>query len=210
MALNPLRDRSARKREQIRLAAQRLFLTAGVASTSMDAITAEAGVSKQTVYAYYPSKEALLADVLHTLVSTRTVPWAGDQAGREPLGTRAEVERELLTLADTVISTLMRPEYLGMARVVVTESAHNPELGELFRQQVAGPVIAGVAGILGRGIAGGALREVAVDEAARMLVGALLTFILLDGLLRPESPRQPPAGTTGRVVALLLDGLVRP
>lgn len=209
MALNPVRHRSTRKREQIRLAAQRLFLTAGVASTSMDAITAEAGVSKQTVYAYYPSKEALVADVLHTLVATRTVPWEDVGIGRHPLVTRSAVEQELLALANTVIDTLMRTEYLGMARVVVAESARNPELGELFRQQVAGPVIAGVGRILDRGIAGGVLADVPTDEAARMLVGVLLTYILLDGLLRPDGPRQPPAGTADRAVALLLDGLAR-
>lgn len=208
MTLNPLGNRSKRKREQIRLAAQRLFLTAGVASTSMDAITAEAGVSKQTVYAYYPSKEALVADVLHTLVTTRTVPWDSIRTSRDPLTSRAGVEAELLALATTVIDTLMRSEYLGMARVVVAESARNPELGELFRQQVAGPVIAGVAGILERGMAGGVLAEAPTEEAARMLVGALLTYILLDGLLRPDGPRQPPAGTAERAVTALLDGLV--
>ena len=176
MASNSAQGRSARKREQIRLAAQRLFLTAGVASTSMDAITAEAGVSKQTVYAHYPSKEALLADVLHTLVETRTVPWDAAHRERGPLPTRAAVERELAELARTVIDTLMQSDYLGMARVVVAESARNPTLGQLFRQEVAGPVITRVAEVIARGVQGGALRAVNPEDAGRMLVGALLTF----------------------------------
>ena len=36
----------------------------GYAATSMDAVTALAGVSKQTIYSYFPSKGELFADFL--------------------------------------------------------------------------------------------------------------------------------------------------
>ena len=42
--------RARAKKEQIRAGAQRLFLDKGFAATSTDAIAAEAGVSKQTLY----------------------------------------------------------------------------------------------------------------------------------------------------------------
>src|SRR5438067_11941488 len=63
-----LTPRARAKRDQIRAGAQRLFLERGFAGTSTDAIAATAGVSKQTLYAYYPSKEELLADVLRHLI----------------------------------------------------------------------------------------------------------------------------------------------
>lgn len=61
--------RSVAKREQILRAAERLFLQNGFALTSMDAITAAAGVSKQTVYSYFPGKENLFEMVLRDLVA---------------------------------------------------------------------------------------------------------------------------------------------
>jgi TetR/AcrR family transcriptional repressor of mexJK operon len=50
-----LTPRARAKRDQIREGAQRVFLERGFAGTSTDAIASEAGVSKQTLYAYYAS-----------------------------------------------------------------------------------------------------------------------------------------------------------
>ncbi len=63
-----LTPRAKAKRDQIREGAQRVFLERGFAGTSTDAIASEAGVSKQTLYVYYASKEELLADVLQHLI----------------------------------------------------------------------------------------------------------------------------------------------
>src|SRR5690242_6187770 len=63
--------RGQAKREQIRTAAQRLFLATGYERTTMDAIAADAHVSKQTLYRYYPAKEALFVDILRALTVGR-------------------------------------------------------------------------------------------------------------------------------------------
>ena len=55
-----LSDRQAAKRAQIATAARKLFLELGFAGSSMDAISAEAGVSKQTLYTYFPAKVDLV------------------------------------------------------------------------------------------------------------------------------------------------------
>jgi TetR/AcrR family transcriptional repressor of mexJK operon len=53
--------RRTKSREKILTAAEGLFLAGGYHGTAMDAVTEAAGVSKQTVYAHFPSKEALFA-----------------------------------------------------------------------------------------------------------------------------------------------------
>lgn len=60
-----LTERQLAKRQQIADAATRLFLANGYAGTSTDAISADAGVSKQTLYSYFPTKVDLLAEVLN-------------------------------------------------------------------------------------------------------------------------------------------------
>jgi TetR/AcrR family transcriptional regulator, mexJK operon transcriptional repressor len=60
------RPGNAVKRAEIISAARRLFVRDGVERTSMDAIAAEAGVSKRTVYDYYGDKHGLLVGVVTT------------------------------------------------------------------------------------------------------------------------------------------------
>ncbi len=51
-------------RQRIRGAAQRLFLSDGYAPTTMVKIASEAGVAEKTVYLAYPSKAALLNEII--------------------------------------------------------------------------------------------------------------------------------------------------
>ncbi|GAA3887914.1 TetR/AcrR family transcriptional regulator [Leifsonia kafniensis] len=59
-----LREGSATKRAAILAAARELFLRDGFERTSMDAVAAQATVSKRTVYDYYGDKVRLLAEVV--------------------------------------------------------------------------------------------------------------------------------------------------
>ncbi|HEU4660821.1 MAG TPA: TetR/AcrR family transcriptional regulator [Pseudolabrys sp.] len=52
---------AAEIRRRIIGAADRLFYSAGLRSVAMEAIAAEAGVTKRTVYNHYPSKDHLIA-----------------------------------------------------------------------------------------------------------------------------------------------------
>src|SRR5262245_8068142 len=69
VAMKELTPRARAKREQILQAARTLFLERGFSGTSTDALAAMAGVSKETLYIYFPSKEALLAAVLEHLIA---------------------------------------------------------------------------------------------------------------------------------------------
>jgi AcrR family transcriptional regulator len=55
---------SEQKRTAIVAAALRLFLRDGFERTSVDAIAAEAGVSKRTIYNHYGDKESLFLSVI--------------------------------------------------------------------------------------------------------------------------------------------------
>ena len=58
-ARRPGRPKSEEKAAAIREAASLLFMTEGMERTSMDAISQAAGVSKQTVYSHFKSKDDL-------------------------------------------------------------------------------------------------------------------------------------------------------
>lgn len=158
----------------------------------MDAVAAEAGVSKQTVYAYYSNKEELLFDVLRDLIEA-----GGPQEGLAavcgaPLGSRDEVRSALSSLAGGLVSALMRPEYVALVRVVIAETPRLPHLGELFRSAVPEMVLGGVADLLRCARDEGMIRPVRADAASRMFVGPLLTYVLMDGLFVGDGPPRPP------------------
>lgn len=59
-----LSEKSKAAREQILATAARLFYTQGYHAIGVDTIAAESGLSKMTLYRYFPSKDALIAAYL--------------------------------------------------------------------------------------------------------------------------------------------------
>ena len=186
-----LTPRARAKRDQIRAGAQRVFLSRGFAAASTDAIAAEAGVSKQTLYVYYPSKEELLADVLINLI--RQGPQAPSAPTEQPSLATVEALRQAVgAFAHRLIGQFMQPEYLGLLRIIFGETQRVPEVGRLFRSSVPERVLGGLGGLLAAGRAQGSVRDIDLDAAARMLVGAMLTHAIIGGLLIGDGPPQPP------------------
>ena len=187
-----LTPRAKAKRDQIREGAQRVFLKRGFAGTSTDAIASEAGVSKQTLYVYYASKEELLADVLRHLIQQDPQTQLSVTEG-EVLETPDELRRALSFLARRLIADLIQPDYLALARVVIAETPRLPQLGSLFRSVVPERVLGNVSAIIESAHQGGVIEDVDREAASRMFAGALLTYVILDGLLVGDGPPRPPA-----------------
>lgn len=194
MSETGLTARARAKRDQIREGARKVFLDRGFSGASTDGIAAEAGVSKQTLYAYYPSKEELLFDVLRDLIEDGGPQEEGFAVARgASLGSRKEVGDALSSLAEGLVSALMSPEYVALVRVVIAETPRLPRLGELFRSAVPERVLGGVADLLRRAQEDGVIGPVDADAASRMFVGPLLTYVLMDGLFVGDGPPRPPA-----------------
>jgi TetR/AcrR family transcriptional repressor of mexJK operon len=195
-----LTPRARAKRDQIREGAQRVFLERGFAGTSTDAIASEAGVSKQTLYAYYSSKEELLVAVMRYLIHEdpqHRLPTV-DEAS---LGTPEELRQALHSLAQGLVANLMQPDYLALIRVVIAETPRLPQLGPLFRSALPERVLENVSAILERAQHGGVIEVADMEAASRMFVGALLTYAIYDGLLVGDSVPRPP--TTERIEAVV-------
>jgi TetR/AcrR family transcriptional regulator, mexJK operon transcriptional repressor len=121
------------KRKQVLDAAVQLFLANGFDQTSMDAIAAQAGVSKTTVYAHYSDKLALFRAVVER--SGRALAVQMDESRlREEQDPQARLEEIVLIVLEATTS----PEFRAFLRVMVTESARHPDLA--FAGEAAGLV----------------------------------------------------------------------
>lgn len=126
--------RRAGKREQIMDGARRLFLQHGFAGASMDEIVRAAGVSKGTVYNYFPSKEELFIAFVEEECSAR----AGKVA--EADADAPDFDAEMLRLAEAIIRTLLSPAIVDIYRIAMAEAPRFPDLGRTFYE--CGPDLA--------------------------------------------------------------------
>ncbi len=119
------------KRRQVLDAAEALFLEHGYEPVSMDAVARKAGVSKATLYAYFPSKDRLFA----TIVAERGMAHVLDDAAYPPDG--SDIRAAMTEIGGRVLRFILRPRTLRIYRIAVAESVRFPELGQAFYE--AGP-----------------------------------------------------------------------
>src|SRR6202142_738618 len=82
------RPRSEKAREAVLAAAPELLLARGLGAVSMDAVAEQAGVSKATIYRWWPSKETLALEALYR-------EW---DSGRPPARETGSLRGDLLSL----------------------------------------------------------------------------------------------------------------
>ena len=184
--MDELSPRALAKRQQITDAARALFLAQGYARTSMDAITAEAGVSKQTLYAYFDSKDDLLKAIVVDVQSAIPAPPALN-APRN----RVELRAALITFGEALIGGLLREETIALLRLMVGEAVHLPEFREAFLQAFPLFLLGRTRAILEGAAANGVITLDRPDVSVRMLVGPLVSYVMFGGLLL-SGPSQPP------------------
>ncbi|CAN5144369.1 N/A [soil metagenome] len=106
-----------------------LLLRDGYEETSMDAVAAEAGISKRTLYTRFPAKSQLFEAVIGDVVEQKMQLVATGQEEDISLGD------ELLAFAAQLHRIILVPEIIGLERVVISEAKHFPELaGRVLRR----------------------------------------------------------------------------
>lgn len=172
------RNRAA-KQARILQAALQIFSLAGYAGASMEAIADASQVSKPTLYQYYGSKEALFAAMMDAARDEMLAPFAAP-AGR---GMVAQLHDFAWRYADVV----MRPDMLGLARLVIGEAARFPEIGAAY--QTAGPdrLLAGMIDWLAAQRGAGRLAFTDAELAAQDLWALILSAPRTQALHRPDA-----------------------
>lgn len=130
-----------RKHDAIGAAALVLFARDGYERTSVDAIAAEAGVSKRTVYSHYGDKENLFLLVLRKTYDTMR-DRVRDIVDRN-LVDIDDVAQALTACVREIVRTISRaPERASLARLVISEAPHFPALVDLWHNRGIVPLLA--------------------------------------------------------------------
>jgi TetR/AcrR family transcriptional regulator, mexJK operon transcriptional repressor len=123
-----LTPRSERKRTAILAAATEIFLRGGYLGTNMDEIASLSGVSKQTVYKHFSSKEALFIAVVGEMTSA-----TGDRVHNEPdLADGASLSDYLEAYAYRQLRIVLTPRVMQLRRLVIGEVSRFPDLAQVL------------------------------------------------------------------------------
>ncbi len=118
--------KKGRKYDQVVAGAREVFLREGFEGASVDQIARDAGVSKATLYSYFPDKQALFLAVLTSECQIQSDESMGIEILQQP------VPEALFSIAQSFLQYLMSDFSVQVFRVCVAESARFPELGRAF------------------------------------------------------------------------------
>lgn len=127
----PGRPKDPAKRRAILDAAKTLFLSHGYANTSMDAVAAEAGVSKLTVYSHFNDKETLFSSAVMAKCEEQLPPLFFELPAGIP------VENVLLNIARGFHQLINSDESVNLHRLMMALGTQDPKLSQIFFE--AGP-----------------------------------------------------------------------
>ncbi len=127
----PGRPKSPEKAEAIRQAAVGLFMADGIERTSMDAIANAAGVSKQTVYSHFKSKD----DLFRACVAGK-VKMYGLDASQLPAD--GDLDAALFHVGCHYLELLCDPSVICMFRLMAAEASTHPKVVRSFHE--SGPI----------------------------------------------------------------------
>ena len=164
------RRKDARPAELLE-AALALFVEKGFAATRSEEVAKAAGVSKGTLYLYFPSKEELLKAVIQHFLGAEIEAGIKEAAAAE--GPTAQVMEQLLV---TWWTRIYEGPASGVFKLVITEIRNFPEIGDFWVEHVVAPGEALVSGLLRRGIERGEFAPVDVAFATHSM---LMPMILL-------------------------------
>jgi len=167
------RRRKEARPQELLDAALALFVEKGFAAARAEEVATRAGVSKGTLYLYYPSKEELLKAVISHYLSARVAEGAALAAAHD--GDAATLLRSVLI---DWWGQLYDSPAAGVFKLVITEVRNFPEIAEHYAREVIEPAHQLLGGILRRGIARGEFRPVEVDHAVHSLVLPLVMICL--------------------------------
>ncbi len=164
-------------------AALDLFVEKGFAATRVEEVAARAGVSKGTLFLYFPSKEDLFKAVVRENVVHPVTQGA------------AEIEHFKGNSGQLLEWMMLQwwhrygaTKASGMSKLIMSEATNFPDLAAFYRQEVIEPGQALVRNVLQRAIDQGEFRPVDVELALHSVMTPLLFLVMWKHSMGPCCP----------------------
>jgi len=190
-------------------AALDLFVEKGFAATRSEEVAARAGVSKGTLFLYFPSKEELFKAVVRENISGLFQEWNQEFENFE--GGSADMVRYCMKVWWERVGATRAS---GITKLMISEARNFPDIAAFYRHEVIEPGHELLRRILQRGIERGEFHVPDIEYAAYMITASMVFLIMGKHSLGACVPMESPLDTDRYLAAqmeTLLHGLcVRP
>lgn len=170
----PRRQRLKRERPgQLLDAALSVFVEKGYAAARMEEVASRAGVSKGTVFLYFPSKLELFKEVVRHNITNSFEQWNESFARFEG----SSIDLLCITVRlwwERVGSTPAS----GISKLMISEGANFPELADFFQQAVILPGRTILRSVIERGVDRGEFAPVRVEHVVQGLISIMICLAL--------------------------------
>ncbi|MCO5967413.1 TetR/AcrR family transcriptional regulator [Actinoallomurus soli] len=161
---------------------------------SLVAIAKQAGVSRNSVYRRWKTKDELYLDVLETINERRPAP------------TGSDLREDLAVLLRALAERVVDERASSMLRALNAEAAAFPRLHSRYFEEIVAPRREAMNQVLRRGVERGEIRA----DVDPDLISELLVSPLLARMASGSTDRLDPERTGRQIIALVLDGAAAP
>ncbi|MEY4099947.1 MAG: hypothetical protein RL300_1118 [Pseudomonadota bacterium] len=154
-------------------AALDLFVEKGFAATRVEEVAQRAGVSKGTLFLYFPSKEELFKAVVRENISGRFAQWS-DEIDRFEGSAQDMLRRCLFNWWERIGST----QASGILKLIMSEAQNFPELASFYQNEVMQPGNTLIERILKRGVERGDFRPMDIQYGVYLVLAPMLFLVL--------------------------------
>lgn len=190
-------------------AALDLFVEKGFAATRAEEVAARAGVSKGTLFLYFPSKEELFKAVVRENISGRFKEWNAEFEAFQ--GDSAEMLRYCMKVW---WDRLGAGRASGITKLVISEARNFPDIAAFYQQEVIVPGQDLIRRMLQRGVDRGEFQVFDIDYAIYSLIAPMIFLIMMKhspGACVPQGfPLDPERYIAAQVETLLHGFCTRP
>jgi TetR/AcrR family transcriptional regulator of autoinduction and epiphytic fitness len=179
-----------RKRVAILGAAREEFLLCGFEAAGVDSIAARAGVSKQTLYNHFGSKEALFSQVVDLVV----------EGVHERLSGSDSAVASVIEAAETLADFLMLDETVSLYRLALLENERHPDLARQLNERAERPLVERVKLAIRQS---GVENKSEVDAIAAGIVGGVKHVTLWPRLTGSPAGTPDPRTVASTVITLV-------
>lgn len=187
-------------------AALEMFVDKGYAATRVEDVAARAGVSKGTLFLYFPSKEELFKAVVRETLAGRFDEW--NQEFERFEGSTADMLRHcMLSWWERVGATPAS----GLTKLMISEARNFPDLAAYYHQEVIEPGLRLLKRILQRGVDRGEFRVPDPDYAVYSVIAPMIYLIMNKhslGACVAAAPALEPVRFIQMQAEMLLQGLL--
>ena len=154
-------------------AALDLFVEKGFSATRVEEVAARAGVSKGTLFLYFPSKEDLFKAVVRENIANKFPTWQEEFISFE--GSSADMLRYAMT---SWWERIGKTRASGITKLVMSEAQNFPEIADFYQEEVITPGNAMIRRILARGVQNGEFRPMDLEQAVHIIVAPMIFLMM--------------------------------